>query len=129
MEAVRRQVDAVEKTQRLTAKTDPNDLLGRPNGYTAATVFYDRRVEFPCAGPGVDCGATLEVWPEPQDARERADYIESIGAPLANEYDYVRGRLLLRVTGELIPLGDEYRHAKPASMLKISDSPLSGPPT
>jgi hypothetical protein len=94
-------VSSVAKTERLTEDTDPNDLLGRPSGYDAATVIYDSRVE--CSdGPGVDCGATLEQWSTAKEAQDRAEYIEAFGA-LANEYHYFDGSLLLRVSGELKP--------------------------
>lgn len=97
---IKTSVSAVTKTVTLTEDSDPNELLGRPNGYEAATVLYDSRAE--CDELGVDCGATLETWPNADAAQERADYIDSLGA-IANEYDYVDGPYVLRVTGELKP--------------------------
>lgn len=97
---VEAEVSAVTKAEALTEDTDPNDLLGRPKGYDAATVIYDERVE--CSEPGVDCGATIEQWSSKSEAEERAEYIEGFG-PLANEYHYIDGGLLLRVSGELKP--------------------------
>jgi serine/threonine-protein kinase len=56
--------------------------------------------------PGVDCGATVEQWPDEDAARKRADYIQTVheSAPtLGQEWTTVRGNLLLRVTGLLKP--------------------------
>lgn len=109
--AIQGKVDSVTKIEDLTEDTDSNDLLGRPDGYKAATVLYDSRSDG-CDGPGVDCGAVVEQWPDSDAAQERADYIESIGAPLANEYDYVSGSMVLRVSGALKPSeASEYEDA------------------
>lgn len=98
--AIEGKVDAVTKVEDLTEDTDINDLLGRPNGYKAATVLYDSRAT--CDTPGIDCGAVVEQWPDADAAQERADYIDSLGA-IANEYDTVSGSLVLRVSGALKP--------------------------
>lgn len=102
-EAIQAKVDSVTKIEDLTEATDGNDLLGRPNGYSAATVLTDSRAG--CLnGPGIDCGAVVEQWPDEDAAQKRADYIQGIleNAPsLGSEYDYVSGGLLLRVSGSL----------------------------
>lgn len=90
----------------LDEDNDPNGLIGRPNGYAAATVLFDSRMS--CAGdePGVDCGATIEEWPSRKAAEERSDYIQSLQSGsniLGSEWNTVRDNLLLRVTGELKP--------------------------
>jgi hypothetical protein len=97
-------VPSVSKSVELTESTDPNDMLGRPNGYTAATVFYDKRAT--CDEPGAECGATLETWPDSQGAKRRSEYILEIlkAAPaLGSEYHFLDDGRLLRVTGELTP--------------------------
>lgn len=99
---VQTSVSDVTKLVTITADNDPNNLIGRPNGYTAATVLYDGRAS--CEKPSTDCGATIEQWPNQKDAQARADYIQGIlkASPmLGSEYDYVSGNLLLRVTGKL----------------------------
>lgn len=113
-DAIAAEVDSVVKVQDLTEETDPNDLLGRPNGYSAATVLHDSRAE--CGdGPGVDCGAVIEQWPDEDAAQDRADYIQGIledSPVLGSEYDYVNGSLLLRVSGALTPSeAEEYEQA------------------
>lgn len=98
----------VESVFTVTAENDPNKLLGRPNGYTSKVVITDSRV--PAADRGepddVDSGAAVEVFANAAAAQARADYIDAIrkSSPiLANEYDYVHGPVLLRVTGNLTP--------------------------
>jgi serine/threonine protein kinase, bacterial len=101
----------------LTGDNDANHLLGRPKGYAAATVIVDPRSNGWCdpGQPGVDCGATVEQWPDAAAAQRRADYIQTIqgaAAMLGTEYDTVRGNLLLRVSGKLAPaVADQYRSA------------------
>jgi hypothetical protein len=108
-------VDSVTKIEDLSEDTDSNDLLGRPNGYSAATVLYDKRADGCTDGPGVDCGAVVEQWPSEDAAQARADYIQGIltGSPaLGSEYDFVNGGLILRVSGSLKPSeADEYEAA------------------
>lgn len=97
--------DATEVVK-LDEDNDPNDLIGRPNGYTAATVIFDSRVS--CEGDelGVDCGATIEEWPSQEDAEKRSNYIQELQSGsglLGSEWNTVRDNLLLRVTGNLDP--------------------------
>lgn len=104
--AIRSKVPTVTATTSLTAETDVNQLLGRPNGYSQATVLTDSRGDCPADGPGTDCGATIEVWGSQADAQARADYIQAIlkqSTALGSEYDSVGGNVLLRVTGKLTP--------------------------
>lgn len=104
-ESIRAAIPEVTKTVALTADNDANNLIGRPNGYAAATVLVDSRAECPTDGPGVDCGATIEQWPSADAAQRRADYIQAVekNLPMASEWTTVRGNLLLRVTGKLKP--------------------------
>jgi hypothetical protein len=96
---------SVVRIVRITEDNDPTPkLLGRPNGYTDAAVLYDKGAD--CTEVRVDCGAKIEIWPTVKDANDRAAYIQGLlkNAPvLGSEYDYVNGRALLRVAGELKP--------------------------
>lgn len=93
-----------------TADNDPNDLLGRPNGYVAKVAWTDARTssETP-AGPDdwdVELGGSVEQFRSVQDAIARAKYIAGIlkAAPmLGSEYDYVAGTFVIRVSAELTP--------------------------
>lgn len=89
-----------------TEDTDPNNLIGRPGGYTSATFAYDNRVPDCKAKPESMCGAQVEQFANEADAKRRLDYIAGIykAAPiLGTEYLTVEGSTLLRVTGELKP--------------------------
>ena len=92
----------------VTEANDSNHLLGRPNGYSSKEVVTDLRVAVADRGDagGVDQGASVEVYPDAAGAKARAAYIGAIAKSspvLANEYDYVRGAVLVRVTGKLTP--------------------------
>jgi len=93
-----------------TPATDPNDLLGRPNGYTSKASFNDTRIDPETLGGldegDVDFGGSVEVFASEDAARKRMDYIQAVlgsDSPFGAEYDYVRGGVLLRVTGTLTP--------------------------
>ncbi len=90
----------------ITEDNDPNNLLGRPNGYVAATVIKDSRLADCGDDIGVDCGATVEEWPDAEAAKTRADYIAALqkdSPMLGSEYHYLDGPVLIRVSGELKP--------------------------
>jgi len=99
----------VSITDVYTAATDPNHLLGRPGGYTSKIIFADPRARDPqnaSGGHDVAEGGSIEVYATHAGAVRRASYIEAVtqAAPiLGAEYDYVSGRVLLRVSGILTP--------------------------
>jgi hypothetical protein len=83
-----------------TAATDPNHLLGRPNGYLSKAAFSDTRAASAAAE------GSVEVFPDEAGATARQHYITSIaksGVAFAAEYDYLRGPVLLRVPQALTP--------------------------
>jgi hypothetical protein len=97
-------VTTATKVVEVNENNDPNDLIGRTNGYDSAAVIFDRNAK--CPDLGVDCGATIEVWPSVEAAQRRSDYIQTIlkGTPfLGTEYHSVKGEALLRVYGKLQP--------------------------
>lgn len=101
---IKAQVSSVVKVVSITENNDPNNLIGRPNGYTSAAVLYEKSVT--CSELGASCGATLEVWASESQAKARAAYIQKslTDMPvLGTEYDYIRGSALLRVSGEVKP--------------------------
>ena len=107
-EAIKKAVPEVTQLIALTELNDDNNLIGRPNGYSAAVVLVDSRSKGVCdlARPGMDCGATVEQWPDDAAAQRRLDYIQGIrnAAPaLGSEWTTRNGNLLLRVSGELPP--------------------------
>lgn len=85
----------------VTEDNDPNDMIGRPNGYVTAAVLYDSAAT--CTELGIECGATVEVWPDDAAAKARSDYIQVIlkDAPvLGSEFHTINGPVLLRVDGK-----------------------------
>jgi hypothetical protein len=97
----------IRKVEPYTEENDPNKLLGRPGQYIGKANFRDRRAEDDGArGLDVSEGGSVEVFESEDDAGKRTAYVEAIGqsgaGPFA-EYDYRRGRVLLRVAGNLTP--------------------------
>ncbi|MGW0594793.1 hypothetical protein [Streptosporangium sp. NPDC002607] len=109
VKALTQQGVPVTLTVTYTADTDPNKLLGRPNGYTSKASFTDQRIDAAKVGGGkegdVGLGGSVEVFEDAGQAEQRADYIRGIGEklPVLGEYDYVAGPVLLRVSKELTP--------------------------
>ncbi len=103
-EHLRSQIAAITKVVTITENNDPNNLIGRPTGYVDAAVAYDSATI--CLDLGSDCGAMVEVWPTPEAAQQRANYIAALqqASPiLGTEYHHLRGPVLLRVTGDIKP--------------------------
>src|SRR4051812_41408555 len=79
-EAIKAAVPEVVSLIAITEDNDANDMIGRVNGYVAATVLLDSRLTGDCDvdKPGIVCGAGIEQWPDEQAARGRAEYIKSM---------------------------------------------------
>lgn len=95
---------SVKKVVQITEENDSNNLLGRPNGYLDAAVLHDSTLS--CDKPGVDCGATIEIWPTAKGAEDRAAYIQKQlkdHPMLGAEYDYTNDTALLRISGKIKP--------------------------
>ncbi|MEW2142710.1 hypothetical protein AB0869_07810 [Micromonospora vinacea] len=88
--------------------TDPNNLLGRPNGYLSRA-----SADLPGGDKGADKydsgrGLAIEVFPTAEDADRRAKYIQELMKTmpiLGTEYHYRAdsGRVLIRVSGKVKP--------------------------
>lgn len=104
------------------ASNDPNELLGRPNGYTSRSDLLDLRTGEQAFG--ASGGAAVEVFANAAEAQARKAYIDSIieSAPmLGPEYSWVHDSILLRVSGALTPeQAAEYESA-------MSSLPSNGP--
>ena len=88
-----------------TADTDPNNLLGRPGGYTSKADFTDDRAK-PKLDDEVQNGGSVEVFEDSAAAEGRAKSIADIlkaAKIFGTEYHYVSGGVLLRVSGALTP--------------------------
>lgn len=89
-----------------TAATDGNNLLGRPNQYTAKATWRDTRLprDYPDGVNAAD-GGTVETFATEADARTRQEYVGAIaktGGPFA-EYAYREGTILIRLSRRLTP--------------------------
>ncbi len=92
------------KVVTITEENDPNNLIGRPNGYDSAAIIYDSEVS--CDSLGSECGLVVEVFSDENTAQARGEYIQGIlkeSPALGSEWDYVKGPVVLRVSGELKP--------------------------
>lgn len=97
-----------------TDETDPNDFLGRPNGYIAKFSWYDSRVAEKAESP--DC--TVEIFANKSDLNRRKKYIERLSdsLPVLGQYMFVHKNILLRLPRDLTPAqAKEYADA----LLKI----------
>jgi endonuclease YncB( thermonuclease family) len=111
------QVHTASATTVYTAESDPNKLLGRPNGYVSKAEFADSRAteDSPITLAGVDGGGSVEVFADEDRATARRTYLDQIGQKLptlASEYDYQSGPVLVRVSHRLTPAqAAEYQSA------------------
>lgn len=107
-QAVKALADTISNTQAATvytAATDPNKLLGRPGGYTSKADFTDDRAK-PKLDDEVQNGGSVEVYDDPAEAEERAKFIADTLDKMkifGTEYHYLKGGILLRVSGALTP--------------------------
>jgi hypothetical protein len=95
-----------------TTETDPNHLMGRPGGhYTSKLMFADSRVKAEdvrfAERYALERGGSIEVFGSAADAHARSDDIQrkikAVGGLVPPEYNYFRGGVLVRVTGNLTP--------------------------
>jgi len=111
-------VQSAKLTGTVTAENDPNHLLGRPNQYTSKVTFTDSRISKSDTDgldkDDVERGGAIEVFGNPDDAKARAKYIQTVtkSLPMFAEYDYVLGRTVVRVSRFLTPKqAGEYKTA------------------
>lgn len=93
-----------------TSASDPNKLLGRPDGYIASAHFEDNNVEQDMPIDGEDAlpkGGSIEVWKTPEEAQARKNYIEEVvkqmNMPALKQYMYLKDEVLLRLEYDIIP--------------------------
>lgn len=93
----------VQDVEIITAGTDENKLLGRPNQYTSKVNFYDSRhldeQEFEQGEHYV------EVFANADDAKARRDYVTEVtkGTPFLTQYQLLEGTVLVRLDKVLTP--------------------------
>lgn len=106
---------AVDKTVAYTESTDTNELLGRPGQYVAKTNFGVTELETD-GNPDMDVseGGSVELFANETDAKARYDYVSNIAksSPMLSEYDYLNGKMLLRLSNSIVPSkAQEYQTA------------------
>ena len=104
----------IGESQAFTAETDPNEQLGRPNGYSGKINFRDTRLEPRSADFDTRDGGSIEFFPPGGGAQRRKDYIQALGEslPTVAEYNYLNGNVLLRLSKRLTPAqAGEYEKA------------------
>lgn len=82
-------------------ETDPNDQIGRPNGYIAKISWYDSRMEKVSETP--DC--TVEVFKSVKDLELRKRHIDQMyeAMPILSSYLFIHKNLILRLPKDLTP--------------------------
>ena len=92
-----------------TAESDPNTLMGRPEGYIAFAHFEDTNVEqmSPDADDLYPMGGSVEIWKTQEEAEARKSYLEEVTkmmnmSPL-KQYRYVNKEMLLRLEYDIRP--------------------------
>jgi hypothetical protein len=86
--------------------TDPNNLIGRPNGYLSRTSFDLSGGDPDGEKYGIDRGGVIEVFPDTASAAARSKFIQDALKSmqiLGTEYHYLNGPVLVRVTGKVKP--------------------------
>lgn len=68
------QIPSAKVVTVFNAETDPNKLLGRPDGYLSKTLFGDRRVLN--GGHDMDQGGSVEVFADDEGAGKRGAYLQ-----------------------------------------------------
>lgn len=89
------------------ASSDPNELLGRPGQYTSKVNFIDTRVKSEGkTNIDVISGGSVEFFDNKDDAQARFEYVSTISKKMGGmfvEYDYLEGKVFLRLSKELTP--------------------------
>jgi hypothetical protein len=85
-----------------TDDNDPDQLMGRPGQYTSKANFVDT-TEQENMKVEILHGGTVEVFDNNVDAKNRFNYISKIAksSPVFDEYDFVQGKILLRLSKNL----------------------------
>jgi len=86
------------------ASNDPNQLLGKPGGYTSKIAFVDTRTHVSPASvttkDPVAQGGSIEVFADPAAASSRVQQLRAVSSSsqLLQEFDYQQGGVVVRVS-------------------------------
>lgn len=81
-----------------TEATDPNEMLGRPDGYV-------QKVNFTFSGNAEVEDCTIEIYDNVKDAKARYDYLENVfeQLPAMKQYIFIKSGYVLRFDYAVIP--------------------------
>ena len=84
---------------------DPSKLFGQPGQYTSRVDFADTRIDADQIPANVKSvvapGGSIEVFEHAENASARIELIKTISGMLAPEHDYLKGAVILRISGQL----------------------------
>lgn len=87
--------------------TDPNNLIGRPNGYLSRASFDVQGADTSADKYTVERGGVIEVFTDAAAAQARSKYIQdtlkALGPVAGTEYHYIHGTALVRIYGLVKP--------------------------
>jgi hypothetical protein len=85
-----------------TAESDPDKLMGQTGQYTSKVHFIDTTQQEDTKVVMLN-GGSVEIFENNKDAINRINYISKLAKsePMYDEYDYVQGKILLRLTKNL----------------------------
>ena len=95
-------VPSITGVTEATAANDTSGSWGQPGQYTSAAWITDAAATVP--ENSVVGGAVVEVFANEADAQARSSMLQehfALGAAYKQEYEYLRGTALLRVTGKV----------------------------
>jgi hypothetical protein len=95
----------IAETVVVTADSDTHKLLGRPNQYITKADFRDGRMPKGDGNDWFEHGGTVETFAASSDLASRKTYMEAMNKamPIAAEYVYADGLVLLRLSHVLTP--------------------------
>lgn len=89
----------------ITKANDPSKLFGEPGQYTSRVDFEDTRIDADQIPANVKSvvapGGSIEVFEHAENANARIELIKTIAGMLAPEHDYLKGAVILRISGQL----------------------------
>lgn len=99
-------VSGIIEIESVTEETDPNQILGKPDAYTAAVYFsYDQIDQGEYTGSliedGVIRGGKIELYPTHEGAIYRDNYLSALGAAFGGHYHTVLNTMVIRTSKKL----------------------------
>ena len=101
-------VEGMQDIQEVTTDNDPNEMLGKENGYTGCLYFSHELVDQTgldgktVIEKGTDCGGSIEIFKDKTDAKLRDDYLTQFDDTLLYSGSHkVVGTMVIRISYRL----------------------------